>query len=89
MITGIWENSYVQELGIIDHCLEVIELKNEHRCSKAYKTVKDRGIDDDIAACLQREMMDLYLILEKWAELKGELKQARTQRFEEKGSYDI
>ena len=28
MIDGKWTDSYVQELGILDHCVEVIELKN-------------------------------------------------------------
>ena len=89
MITGIWENPYIQELGIIDHCHEIIVLKDGVRAFKAWKPEAAKEMCEQTQACLQREMMDLYLILEKWAELKGELKQARIQRFEEKGSYDI
>lgn len=84
MINGIWENKYVQELGIFDHCVEIIELKNKIR---TLKPVKDTNHTFS-ATChlteegLKKEMMDLYLILEKWAADKTELKFERENKFE-------
>lgn len=77
MISGIWENKYIQELGIFDHCVEVIKLKNnigDHsNLARACNTAQ-----------LEREMMDLYLILEVKFKDSSELKNAREMRFKEK-----
>lgn len=80
MINGIWENEYVQKLGIIDHCIEVLELNNEIRCLKAHKSTDIIKFNEG----LNNEMMDLYLILEKWAYERQELKDKRIKRFLEK-----
>ena len=79
MITGIWENEYIQELGIFDHCYEVLELKNSLVTAKAMDYMKE-----ETKGQLARELMDLYLILEKWQEHKQWLKQKRIERFAEK-----
>ena len=85
MIKGIWDNPYVRELGIIDHCIEVLELKDQHRKVKAMKNMYNhQETVDSIRGTLDGEMMDLFLILEKWAENKPYLKSERLRKFEEK-----
>ena len=86
MISGIWENTYVQELGILDHCVEIIELKNEIRRLKPLKEETWKRLEnlEKLQNGLDKEMMDLYLILDKWAKTKVELKEQRAQKFKEK-----
>lgn len=86
MIEGKWTDSYVQELGILDHCVEIIELKNSIRRLKA-KDIGDQSTF--VRVCnsvsqLEREMMDLYLILEVKFKDSSELKNARECRFRQK-----
>jgi len=85
MINGIWDNKYVQELGIIDHCHELIELKNKIREIKAYRSlVSKESIIEDVQHSMDNEIMDMLLILEKWAEDRTDLKVKRENRFREK-----
>ena len=86
MISGIWENKYIQELGILDHCIEVIELKNEIRKLKPLKEEAWKRLEnlEKLQNGLDKEMMDLYLILDKWAKTKHELKEQRLQKFKDK-----
>ncbi len=85
MIKGIWDNPYVQDLGIIDHCIEVLELKDQHRKVKAMKNMTThQDTIDAVKGTLDGEMMDLFLILEKWAHNRPYLKSERLRKFEEK-----
>ena len=81
-ITGIWEVGYIQEFGILDHCQEVIVLKDRHRVAKAERT----GLADTISRSLDNEMMDLYLILRKWAQNRKDLESERMDKFREKAA---
>lgn len=79
MINGIWDNEYVQMLGILDHCRETQVLYDTLRIEKA------RGHQLlPTGQALAREMMDLHLILERWAQNHSELKEERQARFAEK-----
>jgi len=85
MIGGIWENPYVLELGILDHCHEIHVLKDGERSSKALRTlpgVPDMSVPNRIA--MENEMMDLFLMLEKWSQDKPGLRKMREEKFLEK-----
>ena len=84
MIEGIWTDSYVQELGILDHCVEIIELKNSIRRLKALGDHSNLARACNTVSQLEREMMDLYLILEVKFKDSSELKNARECRFSQK-----
>lgn len=85
-VEGIWTNAYVQKLGIQDHCIEVLELLDQLRSLKlrsdSETTVKE------VSAGLEREVMDLFIILDKWSESRSELHADRLARFIEKGRMD-
>lgn len=89
MIGEIWTNPYIQELGIFDHCSEIQDLKTRWRTAKA----SDKAIGTHTAniyrEALDRECMDLYIILEKWAADKPKLKVERMEKFDEKTRMDI
>jgi hypothetical protein len=84
MIEGKWTDPYTQELGILDHCVEVIELKNNVRRLKALGDQSNLIRACNTISQLEREMMDLYLILERKFKDSSELKNAREMRFKEK-----
>ena len=84
MIEGKWTDPYTQELGILDHCVEVIELKNNVRILKALGDQSNLIRACNTISQLEREMMDLYLILERKFKDSSELKNAREMRFKEK-----
>lgn len=87
-LSGIWDNPYVQQLGIIDHCREVVTIYDEWKAIKPQlKHSKDEGYDSLVTKTykgLENEIMDLYLILERWAKDKAELKKKRFYKFIEK-----
>jgi hypothetical protein len=84
-ISGIWENEYVRTLGILDHCQEVIKLYDEMRLQKAYKALDvEDNLLKEVTDTFNRELMDLYLILDKHFENNNELKEIRLNRFKEK-----
>lgn len=89
-ISGIWEDNYVRILGILDHCHEVVQLYNQIRIHKPINqpmlnTAKNLVDFPDIVKLfeiqLEKEMMDLYLILDKHFEDNIELKNNRLERF--------
>ena len=84
MIEGKWTDSYVQELGILDHCVEVIELKNSIRRLKALGDHSNLARACNTVSQLEREMMDLYLILEVKFKDSLKKKNARECRFRQK-----
>lgn len=53
-----WNDRYLQKLGILDHCNELIQLNNEIIKAKANK-----DNIDNISDQLEKEMADLYIIL--------------------------
>ena len=92
MISGIWENDYVQELGILDHCRELHTLKNKMTVLKVKLVIKsdkeefEKNLFDleRMKRTYENEMVDLYLILQKRFQYKQELINKRIQRFVEK-----
>jgi len=83
MISGIWDNKYMQELGIFDHCQEILVLHDELRVKKVRQTAFPSSYNDTTAIeeTLEREMMDLFLILEKWSVGRSKIKADRVQKF--------
>jgi len=88
IISGIWDNSYVQQLGIIDHCREVITIYDEWKAIKPQlKHTKGESYDSLVTKTytgFENEVMDLFIILEKWSDGKKELKDKRLTKFKEK-----
>lgn len=60
MLNKTFESSYVQELGIYDHCVEVVRLKDDIRTLKA---VENYSAAHTMGVHMVKEMMDLCLIL--------------------------
>lgn len=92
-ISDIWENSYVQQLGIIDHCREVLTIYDEWKAIKPQlKRINSDGVEsyDSLVTKtyegLENEMMDLFIILDKWSENKEDLKVKRLNKFKEKSN---
>ena len=86
-IKGIWDSEYVQELGIFDHCKEVLILKEEIiriKASKHFHSEIAEKASCSIRTTLEGELVDLYLILKKWTKNKKHLKLERINRFLEK-----
>lgn len=61
-LTGKWDDEYVQELGILEHCDEVLVLHRARAVAKGEHRNQDAGW---LSAKMDDEMVDLYLILEK------------------------
>ena len=61
-LTGKWNDEYVQELGILEHCDEVLALHRARAVAKAERRNQDaERIDTE----MDDEMVDLYLILDR------------------------
>jgi hypothetical protein len=84
-LRGIWDSSYVQMLGIQDHCKEIVDLYSAWKVEKAKQ---GSGYGSDLESQLEKEIMDLYIILQKWAENKDGLYQKRLNGFMEKAKND-
>lgn len=80
-ITGIWENKYVCELGIVEHIREVDNLYSSWQQAKAKKNKEESEM---LRAQWEKECADLYLILDKF--LSPEILEERLGRFEQKRS---
>lgn len=61
-LTGKWEDAYVQELGILEHCDEVLTIHRARAVAKAERRMCDV---EWLGTALANEMADLYLILDK------------------------
>lgn len=61
-LTGKWNDEYVQELGILEHCDEVLALHRAHAIAKAERRIQDA---ERIDTKMDDEMVDLYLILDR------------------------
>lgn len=84
-ISGIWNNEYVRTLGILDHCQEVIKIYDEIRIQKINSNISFNAIPLQVFnEQFNKELMDLYLILDKHFENNNELKEIRLNRFKEK-----
>lgn len=81
MIDGIWDNEYILELGIKDHCTEVLVLTDRLRIAKAEENTEKA---ETVRRKLDGEMMDLHLMLDKWVSNRSGLKIKRLNRFIEK-----
>jgi len=78
-ISGIWNNKYVQKLGILDHCNEILTIENE------IKRKKNNNVNiSDLEYSFDKELMDLKIMLDKYFEIEYNLKEERLKRFEEK-----
>ena len=61
-LTGKWNDEYVQELGILEHCDAVLALHRARAVAKAERRNQDaERIDTE----MDDEMVDLYLILDR------------------------
>jgi len=78
-ISGIWEDNYVQRLGILNHCKEILTIDEE--------IMRKKNNDVDVS-CLEnsfnKELMDLKLILDKYFENGTDLKDERLDKFRSK-----
>lgn len=61
-LTGKWGDEYVQELGILEHCDEVLALHRARAVAKAERRARDA---ERIDTQMDDEMVDLYLILDR------------------------
>jgi len=66
-LNGIWNSKYVCELGIKDHCNEVIALNNE---IAKYKAIKQETYTEYAKEQLKKEYADLFLILANYFEVE-------------------
>ena len=82
-IGKIWDNEYIQKLGIYDHCIEVCKLIDELRLQKA---IKEKSKVDLLENQIEKEMCDLYIILSKFIGNRVSLLQERLKRFNEKAN---
>lgn len=89
MITGIWNNPYVQKLGIKDHCEEILEINRNIVAIKAAKTNAYEEMVNQLDDSLENEMTDLYLILQKRFEKDSERIQTRLKKFEMKAESNV
>ena len=89
MIGEIWTNPYVQELGISEHLIEIQELKRQLVLAKASDKAMGSNTAKIYKEAIDRELMDLHIILEKWSSDKSELKNKRVERFDEKTRMDV
>ena len=78
---GIWNNPYVCELGILEHCNEVNSLQSELCIQKALKS-EPRAVDK-LKRTLRHEEIDLMLILLNKGFTNEEVEE-RVKRFKEK-----
>jgi hypothetical protein len=85
MISGIWDNEYVQMLGILDHIDEIRIIKDEIRRIKNCTESKDTTI---AKSHLDNELADLYLLLEKYLSNKEDIVNEREDKFREKSKDD-
>lgn len=89
MIDGVWNSDYVCELGILDHCKEILVLKDHIRIDKSKpKTENNRTELAYAEEQLIREMADLKIILDKYFEERQEYIDLRLKRFAEKANLD-
>jgi len=70
MISGIWDNEYVQKLGIMDHCNELQIIDAAIKGTKnAYGDLYERPLGsvdiEQLEASWEKEAMDLFIILSK------------------------
>ena len=89
-LSGIWENSYIQQLDIIDHCREVITLYDEIKILKTQlRRINSDGTErydslvHETKKGMENKIIDLYLILDKWIENKQNDKKKRLQKLKE------
>ncbi len=80
MIADIWEIKYVRTLGILDHCQEVLTLYDKIRVEKNLSGLNTKCLEDSV----EKEMIDLFLILEKHFEHNVALKEERLRKFSQK-----
>jgi len=78
-----WEDPYLQMLGVIDHCREVVSLYDAWKISKPFNNV-GTTTNKEIENQIPKEMMDLLLILEEWSKGKEKLRELRINNFREK-----
>lgn len=73
MISGIWNNEYILTLGIKDH---IRELKSKDDYMKAIDlSTTDDKTQKRLSDAYDKELMDLYLLLEKkFSDYKENLK---------------
>lgn len=89
MIDSIWNSDYVCELGILDHCKEILVLKDRIRIDKAeLKANPEKCEISSVENQLIYEMADLKLILDKYFENKQTIITTRLKRFAEKAKLD-
>lgn len=61
-LTGKWNDEHVQELGILEHCNEVLTLHRARAVADAERRIQDA---ERIDTKMDDEMVDLYLILDR------------------------
>ncbi len=80
-LQGIWKDSYVCELGILEHCNEISSLQSELCVQKALKS-EPRSVEK-LKRTLRHEQIDLMLILQAKGFSDEEIEE-RANRFIEK-----
>lgn len=76
-----WSDPYLQRLGVLDHCNELIQINNN---IIAQKNCGANTVAEALSRSFDKEAMDLFLILEEWTRNRKELKEERIQTFIEK-----
>lgn len=82
-LQGIWKDSYVCELGILEHCNEISSLQSELCVQKALKS-EPRSVEK-LKRTLRHEQIDLMLILQAKGFSDDEIEE-RAKRFIEKAN---
>ena len=72
----VWNNDYLLFLATHDHIREVGVLHDEW--------IKNKN--DNTLYNMEKEMMDLHLLLDRWSEKRKDLKEQRIKKFREKAN---
>ena len=80
LLDGKWDDSYLCRLALLDHLRECLEKDN-------YLKATDAPKDGDGYSALDKELMDLRIILEMYFDGRDELAEKRLDKFLEKMTY--